>query len=349
MNVEKKVSWRVAMISGVVVFLIGIFVGVVAIYARYGSSESAQNIASFLHLPVLVVWEPFDIVTANELSGDMRSLRQFYENQDFASVGMRVDFTTSDGQKRLLVRERGILNKAVEDAVVEGLARENGIRVTATEVDQNVERKLHEFGTEDRVIDDLHRLYGWDLQDFKRKVVKPQIYRERLASVFAEREDSITNTRAFEKIRVAQEALNGGRTFEEVAKEYSEGSTASSGGDLGKIDLSQAEPSLAQTLETIEVGQVSDIIETPLGYHIVRLDGVFEEGDKTLYQVHHIIARKELFADWVNQEIQKASVWVMLPAYEWSAETGFVEFADEAMKDFEEKNVQPEKGVFVNE
>lgn len=336
---RKKVSKRVVFISGGIILLVVLIVFPVAVYSRYAESASAQKLAAVFGFPAVILFDPFTVFTAGDLQSGMRSLRQFYENQDFSSAGIRIDFTTEEGKKRLAVRERGFINKVIEDAIIEEIANENGIRVSDTEIDQNVSRKLHEYGTEARVTEDLRRLYGWDLEDFKKKVVKPALYKERVLALFNSRKEKAKDDEARKRIEAAFEALQSGGDFSDVARRYSDGSSAQSGGDVGWINLSQAEPELAESIQNLEIGKRSDVIETLLGFHIVEVVEKRKDSETTLYRVRQIIAQRELFSDWINTRIQETSVWVFLPEYEWNAKTGFVEFSDPLLKKFEEENI----------
>lgn len=338
----KRFSKKTVFVSVGILLFCFLFIFPIVIYTRYATSPWSQKIAGMVHFPVLIMWSPFAVVSSGEVQADISSVRKFYENQDFSSVGMRVDFTTEDGKKRLLVRERGILNKDIEDAVIEEIVKDNGETVTDAEVDQNVTRKLHEFGTEDRVRADLERLYGWSLEDFKTKVVKPSLYKEKAQVIFEEREAKAINETASQKMQEALAQLKSGMSFADAVKKYSDGATAQDGGDLGWVDLSQAEPNLSEVIGALKVGERSEVVETSLGYHIVQVNEIRKESGTKLYHVSQIIARKELLADWVNTFIKKTPIWIFLPDYQWNAQTGFVEFSNPVMRDFEIKNRQSE-------
>jgi hypothetical protein len=338
MKKEKWFSRKTVLIAGGIVGLCAIIIFLIVVYSRYTTHTQVQGIARVLHLPVLVVWRPFSVLTTTELQWKLTSLRQFYEKQDFSSLGMRVDFSTTEGKKRLLVRERGLMNKYIEDQVVERLVRDAGMRVTSAEVDQSVARKLHEFGSEDQVRNDLERLYGWNLDDFKREVVMPELYKEKLIGIFDAREDKSRDTKASKEIQEALGQLETGSSFSDVAKKYSEGSTTENGGEIGWVDISQAEPNLAEAIENLAVGKRSGIIETSLGYHIVHLHETRKESGVLLYRVSQIIVRKETIVDWIGTAIKDTPLWVFLPDYRWNAESGYVEFASPSMVEFEAKN-----------
>ena len=63
--------------------------------------------------------------------------------------------------------------------------------------------------------------------------------------------------------------LKAGSEFEELAKEYSDGPSGPRGGDLGTFEEGQMVPAFDKVLFAMEVGSVSDVVETPFGYHII--------------------------------------------------------------------------------
>ena len=77
---------------------------------------------------------------------------------------------------------------------------------------------------------------------------------------------------ARKKIHRAYSALEQGKTFTIVAKEFSEDSkTSEKGGDLGFIMKTQTLPEIARTMKKLEVGETSTVIESSIGFHIIQL------------------------------------------------------------------------------
>jgi len=64
----------------------------------------------------------------------------------------------------------------------------------------------------------------------------------------------------------------GQATFEALAKQYSQSDSAADGGDMGWVTTGQLPPDLAQTIDDIPIGQISDPIETPSGVALLRID-----------------------------------------------------------------------------
>ena len=84
--------------------------------------------------------------------------------------------------------------------------------------------------------------------------------------------DSVTRTPEEAQVRAA-EALGkarSGRDFGELAAEYSDGPTRVKGGDLGTFPRGgRMGPAFDAAVFGLEVGAISDIVETQFGYHII--------------------------------------------------------------------------------
>jgi peptidyl-prolyl cis-trans isomerase SurA len=65
--------------------------------------------------------------------------------------------------------------------------------------------------------------------------------------------------------------IKQGADFHAMARQFSEGATAAAGGDLGWVQLAQLDPKTAETIEHMQIGEVSAPIRTISGYHILWL------------------------------------------------------------------------------
>jgi parvulin-like peptidyl-prolyl isomerase len=83
---------------------------------------------------------------------------------------------------------------------------------------------------------------------------------------------TITRTEDEAKARAteAMKKAKGGTKFEDVVKEYSdEPGAATRGGDLGKFKKGQMVPDFQTAVEKLKVGEISDLVKTPFGYHVI--------------------------------------------------------------------------------
>ncbi len=75
---------------------------------------------------------------------------------------------------------------------------------------------------------------------------------------------------ARQRIEKIQQQLQKGESFETLARTHSEDATASKGGDLGYVRTGQVLKAFEETLFALKPGEVSDIVETQLGYHLIK-------------------------------------------------------------------------------
>jgi peptidyl-prolyl cis-trans isomerase SurA len=89
------------------------------------------------------------------------------------------------------------------------------------------------------------------------------------------------------------QTLRNGADFRRTAAAVSDGANALDGGDIGWRDLAQIPPQFAEVVRDMEVGEVSDLIRSPSGFHILRVEEVRSGGQRLVDQVHarHILIR----------------------------------------------------------
>jgi len=67
--------------------------------------------------------------------------------------------------------------------------------------------------------------------------------------------------------------LKKGEEFDKMAKQYSQDAgSAAKGGTLDEFTRGQMAPAFEQAAFALKPGELSDVVETPFGFHIIRLD-----------------------------------------------------------------------------
>jgi peptidyl-prolyl cis-trans isomerase SurA len=98
--------------------------------------------------------------------------------------------------------------------------------------------------------------------------------------------------KGYAEIKVLQDSLRAGSDFAELAKAHSEDAgSAAAGGDLGFIGRRRAVQPFDEAAFSLRVGQVSGIVRTPFGYHLIKVTaekplGSFDEMKSTLRDVY---------------------------------------------------------------
>ena len=84
--------------------------------------------------------------------------------------------------------------------------------------------------------------------------------------------DEETKTEARERAEELRQEAQEGADFAGLARAHSEDpGSAENGGDLGRVSKGQTVPDFEAALFELETGGISDVVETPFGFHIIQL------------------------------------------------------------------------------
>ncbi|OHC90319.1 MAG: nitrogen fixation protein NifM, partial [Sideroxydans sp. RIFOXYB12_FULL_59_6] len=164
-----------------------------------------------------------------------------------------------------------------EDDFADDLAN-NGLSeaefADALERELKVEAILEKVGTQaEQVTDtDVELYYQYHPDQFRRQ--ETRLARHILVTI---NEAIPENTReaAFKRIsEIAKRLQREPGRFEEQALKHSECPTALEGGKLGDLPRGKLFPELEQALFALNAGEVSGVIESELGFHVLRCDTI---------------------------------------------------------------------------
>lgn len=152
------------------------------------------------------------------------------------------------------------------------------------DLEQALMRELHVNSVLDYVSADYEQPTSTDISLFYYmnvgKFNHPEIRTARhiLVTVNEDSEEN-TRTKSFQKInQIASRLDKKPKVFEEQALKHSECPTALDGGLLGQVKVGVLYPELEQVLFSLKPGEISGIVESELGFHILRCDEVKPAG-----------------------------------------------------------------------
>ena len=80
---------------------------------------------------------------------------------------------------------------------------------------------------------------------------------------------------ALARITEIRERIESGEDFADLAREFSEDpGSANQGGSLGEVERGVMVPTFEAALFSMEVGQLSQPVKTPFGWHLIKLDSI---------------------------------------------------------------------------
>ena len=66
------------------------------------------------------------------------------------------------------------------------------------------------------------------------------------------------------------ERIQDGESFSDIAQTYSSCPSSMEGGDLGRFGRGQMHSKFEEAAYALEVGEMSGVVETPFGFHIIK-------------------------------------------------------------------------------
>ncbi|HLA48458.1 MAG: hypothetical protein A2W77_09200 [Nitrospinae bacterium RIFCSPLOWO2_12_39_16] len=285
-----------------------------------------------------------DIILMSEVKGksfmvlyDMRSRDKDLKNDDIYRV------------------EKEVLNEMIEEKLMLQFAEDNNIKVSDEEIKLAIEDIKKQNNFTDEMLEKELNKENITLNDYKERLraqitVSKVINYEVRSKVHVEetevrkyyeehKEEFITP----EEIRVRhimfaysedmdsqkEEAIKNkavdilnrirqGEDFANLASMYSEDSSAKNGGDLGYFTKGKMIKIFEDTAFALKKDEVSNVIKTPFGFHILKYEDKREAGLKPLENVSREIERriynekiKTLKDAWVKKMREKAFIEIL--------------------------------------
>jgi peptidyl-prolyl cis-trans isomerase SurA len=237
---------------------------------------------------------------------------------------------TTVPDRPVLVKQ--VLERLVVDTLQLQIARNNGISIDDSMLNSEVQALAKENGVTLTQFREVLERDGYSYmkfrEDLRRQLLIQQVRRQMVSSRIKVNEQEVDNLLATmkasgqgdveyhlshilvaipeasgpEAIQQAEQRANGilerlrsGANFTDVAIAESDGQTALEGGDIGWRALGQIPSLFVDTVKNMQVGDVSDIIRSSGGYHIIKL--VEKRGDERHIvqqtKVRHILLKPD--------------------------------------------------------
>lgn len=222
-------------------------------------NQSGQNIAA-IRYPGRVKelkHETLDLLVDQELvwqAAEAKGVLASDEEVDEALAAMRAEFSSEEHFQRRLT--------------LEGYSRESYREHIRHLV--SAKKYLDGLGERIEVSDaEVHDFYTANPE----KMRMPEAVRARHILIkLAPDADEAARKAAREKLAAVLEEARQGADFGALARKYSEDTSAEQGGDLGYFGRGQMVKPFEDAAFALRPGQLSEIVETPFGLHLIRLE-----------------------------------------------------------------------------
>ena len=222
-----------------------------------------------------------------------------------------------------------VLNSLIEEKLVFAQANLDSIIVTDEEVSSRIDYQLQLFEQQYGSRENIEKVYGMSIEKIKRElrddvrknIMVQKLQEQNFATVEATRREveEFFNTYKDslgiipEKVKIYHifrrpkpsetvkegarelalsilDSIKTGADFSEMAKKYSEDpGSAVQGGDLGFVKRGVFYPEFESAAFSLEVNQLSGVVESPVGFHIIQL---IEKRGESIHTKHILIKIK---------------------------------------------------------
>ena len=273
---------------------------------------------------------------------------------DYADDAAWAQYLVDQGLTPESLREY-IINDYIDQLLIKNAIKEYNIVVSNEELEAAWNQTVAGYGSEDAFVEFLEQI-GYTKQSYMdsmaqnmameklREVVAPKndVADEDIVNYYNENDGTFNNARKSSHIlfsvnkdgsnkeeqRAAAEdvlkKINSGEiSFEDAAKEYSDDGSGKDGGNVGWDRLTTFVPEYQDALSKLGAGEVSGIVESQYGYHIImctetfNLDGAAKKIDQIPNEIaeyiRNICANKgtdEAYANWRKEYRESADITI---------------------------------------
>lgn len=287
-----------------------------------------------------------EVITLSELDGAFAPYQE----------RLGATYKGAERDKALTESRMNILNRMIDDVLMEQQSRKAGIVIRDEDVNNAIDDLLKRRNlSRDELRKALER-EGITLEAY-RKGMRDQLVRVRLVQREIKSKVAISDEEiggyyrkhradyegkeavrikqillllpknaspaAREKLRADAETIHrrllGGEPFDLISANHSQGPAANAGGDIGYIEKGMILPEVESVAFSLPLDQISAVIESPVGFHIIRVIDRRGAGIKSIESVREEIREKldmekveKKFEEWLTALRAKSHIEIKL-------------------------------------
>ncbi len=151
-------------------------------------------------------------------------------------------------------------------------------------VDRYQSTKFSDLTVSRKEVEDFYNTYKDSLPDMPKRVNISHI-------VMKEKPNTLADSLAIAKLKSIRDQIENGASFSAMAEKYSQDpGSRYNGGDLGYVSRGTLVPAFEEKAFSLKPGEISDIVKTEFGYHIIKL--IDRRGEKI--HVKHILIKPQV-------------------------------------------------------
>jgi len=295
-RVQKKKTLAIIGVLSALVLFIGITA--LGLYAYRWENKYAYTVTKYIPYPIAFV------------NGNFISYHSYLEHlnmvKNYQTNFKKVNFSSKEGKIQLESMRKETIDTLVDNKIVLVEAKKQNIKIDQKELDDSYAQLIKSNSGEKAFAEVLKKYYGMTVNEFKEDVYKDRLLRQKLLQKFSSDED--LNKESKKKAEEILAKIKAGEDFQELAKKYSQDSTAASGGDLGTFGKGKMLPDFEKAAFALKANEISGLVKTTYGYHIIKVTEI--KGDQI--HAYHILIKTKDFQTWLDDAIKNAKVRLLV-------------------------------------
>lgn len=270
-------------------------------------------------------------ITVEEFDVEFEIYKETYERQLGEGALTRVE---PDGRTLETEIKERLLDTLIVERLIMQDATAKDITITDAEVDEKIGEIIESLGGEEQFNEFLESnamtreyfinytkndiLFSKHSEDFINSI---KIEDDEAQEFFNENKEDLVVLKASHILLSTEEdgnrvlqALENGESFEDlVITESKDSTSAINGGDLGYIVKGKysAVPEFEKAVFDLEVGEISDLVQTEVGFHIIRLDERRDTFEELKDEISNLLKNQE-YANYVKELEAKGKITIYM-------------------------------------
>jgi len=228
-------------------------------------------------------------------------------NKAWSDPDNKNKYKTKEKLLENMLKERILVQRARQIGLEEDENVSSQIKAAIEQIRKEREEKI-KINTQQPLIDAATKVEIYD---------KVKLSEEEIAEYYKENKEDFIKDEKYrlrhilvetqEEAEAVLEKIRGGADFAELAKENSLCPSKEKGGDLGFIARGRTVKPFEDAAFALKPGEISEVVETQFGYHIIKLEEISPERQKTLkeakVEIEFIILpekEQQAFTRWLS-------------------------------------------------
>jgi len=277
-----------------------------------------------------------EIITLSSIEGRANALKEKYRNEDGnydenqilrEALEMLIDETLKLQQGKKMGFE---VDDIAIDAAIKDIERKNSLEEgqlgfmleaegKSLETYKNVIRdqilvsKITRFEMGSRMTISERKIAKYYHENQKEFWESSQVRVKHILLLFEKDASEKIRKEKNKQIKKILSELKEGKDFAEAAKEYSEDVSASLGGDVGFVKKGQMVPEFEKAVYRLKEGEISGVVETEYGYHIIKAEEIqkgrtipFKDVKNKIKNILSTSKQESAYKAWIS-ELRKSA------------------------------------------